>query len=113
MGGEKFRIRETLNISMCAYSSTDTKTDRKNIKRKKKVMCHMSRVMCHLSRVTCHLSLTPMATAPPTANSPIRHIRLVCKDPKKKPKKISHTSLYGISVLIVPAQDLFDVYKKN
>ena len=66
-----------------------TKTDRRGEKKKQHVMCHMSSVMCRVayvtcpvSRVTCHLSLTPTATDPSPANSPIMHSMLVRKDPK-------------------------------
>ena len=48
---KKSRIRETLNLSTCAVSSTDT--IQKYIQTI--FMCHMSRVPCHLSPVTCHL----------------------------------------------------------
>ena len=52
----KSRIRETLNLPMCADSSTDTKTDKNGQKgkKKKKIMCQVSCVTCHLSPVTCH-----------------------------------------------------------
>ena len=87
----KSRTQETLNISMCADSSTVTKTDinRETWKRKRKnmssVMCQVSHVTCHVSRVACHLSLTPTAKAtdPCPASSPTVHSRLVCTDPTK------------------------------
>ena len=49
----KSRIQETLNLSMCADSSTDTQTKRN---RTDKIKCHISRVTCHVSHVTCHMS---------------------------------------------------------
>ena len=86
---EKSRKRETLNLSMCADSSADTKMKFFLQKRKKNiymspVTCHMSCVTCFLSPVTCHMSLTQTATAtdPPPANSPLFHSKLVCKTKK-------------------------------
>ena len=57
-------IRDTLNISMCADMSINTKTKKNNIRRKKNYMS------CH---VTCHLSATPTATArdPPLLTPPL------------------------------------------
>ena len=92
---EKIPIYETLNLSTCADSSTNTKSQ-KNIKKKNlclffsircqvsDVRCHVSCVTCHLSYVTCHISITPTVTAmdPPPANSPTMHIRMVRKDPQ-------------------------------
>ena len=53
---KKSCIRETLNLSTCVDSSTDTKTDKNGQKEKKKIIffCkwHVLRVSCHLSRVT-------------------------------------------------------------
>ena len=57
---KKSRKRETLNLSTCADSSTDTKKSKIYIfERIKKcqvsfVTCHVSGVRCHLSPVTCH-----------------------------------------------------------
>ena len=47
-------------------------------------MFNVLRFTCRVSPVTCHFSLTPTATAtdPPTANFPIMHSRLVCKEPQ-------------------------------
>ena len=56
---------------MCVDSSTNTKADRNRQKG--------ATVTCLLS-----LKLTATATDPPTANSPIMHSRLVCKDPKTR-----------------------------
>ena len=47
---QQFRIRETLNLSNCEDSSTDTK------------------ISYHVSHITCHLS--PMSTATATDPSP-------------------------------------------
>ena len=68
---QKPRNRETLNLSMFAYSSTNTKTVRngqKGIEEEKYissvtchasyVTCYMSCVMYHVLRVPCHLSIT-------------------------------------------------------
>ena len=65
----KSRIGETLNLSTCTDSSTDTKTDRNGQKVKSKnnkyhmygIRCHLSPVACHLSPNTCHLLLMPNA----------------------------------------------------
>ena len=56
----KCRIKETLNFSMCADSSTDTKKIQKIVKKIKKktqyiCICHVSYITCHVSPVTCHL----------------------------------------------------------
>ena len=82
----KSRIREILNLSACAVSSTNTPPPKKKKEEeiqlkqkkiyiyKKKYMwpltCHLSHITCHLpsvtfdvSCVTCHLSLTQTATA--------------------------------------------------
>ena len=51
---EKSSIRETLNLSACAVSSTNTiRIQKKNYL--KCVTCHVSLVTCHVSLVTCHL----------------------------------------------------------
>ena len=82
-----------MNLLICADSSKDTKTDRKQKEEEENnvmcqvsgVTCHMLPITCHLSPVTCHLSITPTATTadPPPANSPtIMHSRLVSKAPK-------------------------------
>ena len=77
-------------------SSTYIKKDRNRKKGRKKekmscgtcqvscVTCQGSHVMCCMSPVNGHLSLTPIATQQTVslANSPIRHSRLVRKDPK-------------------------------
>ena len=58
-----------------------------------RVPCHLSCVMCHMSPATCHLSPTPSratASDPPTANSPILHSMLVCRERTKKYKYIMH-----------------------
>ena len=69
---KKFCIRETLNLSMCVDSSTDTKTDKNGQKRKKKKQ--RKKKISHPLHVTCHMSLTPIATAtdpPPLATPPL------------------------------------------
>ena len=83
-GDEKSRIQETLNLSTCVDSSTNTKTDRSGVwtERKKKeniihvsyvrcqvsgIRCQGSSVRCHVSHVACHLSPTPTAKDPPPA----------------------------------------------
>ena len=48
---QKSRIRETLNPSTCADTSTDTKTDKNKQKGREKMSC----VMCHVSHVACHM----------------------------------------------------------
>ena len=69
---QKSHKREAPNLSTCADSSTDTKTNRKHRRGHKRiciylygwsVRCHMSGVtcqvscvMCHVLRVVCHLS---------------------------------------------------------
>ena len=61
---------ETLNLSICADSSNDTKTDRKGKRKNERekihvfhLMCQVSHVTCHMSPVVCHLSLTATASA--------------------------------------------------
>ena len=54
-------LQETLNISTCADSSTDTKSKIKLFVSSVAcqvtiVRCHMSVVLCHMLHVTCHLS---------------------------------------------------------
>ena len=79
-------LQETLNLLTCADSSTDTKTERNG----QKGYC--------MSCVTFLLSLTPTATStdPHPGNSPIKHSRLACKDPKSqkqiKTQKIIETT---------------------
>ena len=46
---KKTHVRKTLNLSMCAEKSTDTKKG-------SGVRCHLSHVICHMSCVTSHLS---------------------------------------------------------
>ena len=60
------RIRETLSLSPCADSGTNTKKSEN-----KSVMCnascvifHGSPVTCHLSSVTCHLSIITCHLSP-------------------------------------------------
>ena len=88
----------TLNLLLCADSSTNTKQKGKVIFYKQNVMCNMhgsvvmclvSGVRCRMWRINCHLSIMPTVTAtdPPPANSPIMHSRLVPKDPKKNQRK--------------------------
>ena len=62
--------KDTLNLSICADSSTNTKTDKNGQKGKKKkkkekyificnvgcVGCQVSGAMCHISYVMCHVS---------------------------------------------------------
>ena len=91
----KFCPWETLNISMCADRSTNTKTyiyikmsllHKKNSPQKiPRVPCHKSLVTCYLVPVTCHLSPTPTAivTDPPPANS-----RNIHQDRTQKPKTV-------------------------
>ena len=69
---EKSCIRETLNLLMCADTSTDT------IFCIYFCRCQVSGVTCCMSPVTCHMSLTPTSTArdPPPANSPSMHSRM-------------------------------------
>ena len=66
-GVELIRIRETLNLLMCADTSTDNKTDRNRQKGRttkyegKKcdmlhVRCQVSHVRCHIVHVACHMS---------------------------------------------------------
>ena len=87
---ENSRIRDTLNLSTCSDSSTNTKMTNENVSSVRFhmscVMCHVSCIMCHMSRVTCHLSLTPTVTStyPPPAISPIMHSRLVHKYPQSR-----------------------------
>ena len=52
---EKSHVHETLNLSMCADSSTNTI---KYIKKKceSSVKCDMSHIPCHMSHVPCHKS---------------------------------------------------------
>ena len=69
---------ESLNLSMCGDSSTNTKTYEKGEKRRRKkscVPCQVSDVTCHLSPVTSSLSLTATASAtyPYPTNYPIIH----------------------------------------
>ena len=73
----------TLNLMMFAYSSTNTKTDRKKDFFLSRFMCQVSHlcIMCHVLCVTCHLS---PATDPPTDNSPTMHSRQVCKSQKSQ-----------------------------
>ena len=57
---QKNRIWDTLSLSTCADSSTDTKTNRKVQKKIyiKKIyiyMCHISHFTCHMSGVRCHM----------------------------------------------------------
>ena len=68
----KSYIWETLNLSTCADSSTNTKKKHVSFVTclVAHVMCHVQRVICHIScvsyqmsPVTCHLSLTLTATA--------------------------------------------------
>ena len=84
-----FRITETLDFTMFADSSTDTKADRNRWKggrkrKKERIIFQVSGVRCQVSHFTRPRSLTPTAKAtdlPPT-NSPDMHSRLVCKNPK-------------------------------
>ena len=66
-----------LNLSMCADSRTDTKTNRNRQKEKKIIYIQ---IKCDWLLVTCHLSLIPTAKDPPTASSPTM---LVQKEKKK------------------------------
>ena len=78
----------TLNLKMCADSSTNTKKIQKEFKTILFlficVMCRLSPVICHLSPVTCQLSTRQTATVtdPPPANSPTMYSRLVCQKSK-------------------------------
>ena len=54
-------VRQTLNLSMCADSSTDTK-----ILKVSHVTCHMSCVTCHMSHVTCLVSRVTCHLSPVT-----------------------------------------------
>jgi hypothetical protein len=57
----------TLNLMMFAYSSTNTKTDRKKDFFLSRFMCQVSHlcIMCHVLCVTCHLPQTlPLITPP-------------------------------------------------
>ena len=61
---------ETLDILMCADSSTDNKTIPKNVNEKRHVTCHVSCVTCHMSPVMrIYGNMGPMnqkQTPPPT-----------------------------------------------
>ena len=85
-GREKSGIQDTLNLSTCGNSSTDTR--RKNNQEKNQF--HVSCVMCHVSPdpVTCHISLMPSATAtdPPPDNLPTMDSRFVPENGQKDPK---------------------------
>ena len=68
-------IRETLNLSTCADGSTNTKTDRKKHRKKRKRTCHMSGVQyqvssvkCHASHVTCYMSRVRCHPSPVTCH---------------------------------------------
>ena len=90
---EKIYLRETQNLSMCADSSINTKTDRNRRKGRENecvmcqewhvmrqvssVMCHMSPVTCHMSPVTCHMSPVTIANS-----RSIMHSKLLCKEQK-------------------------------
>ena len=83
---KKSCIRETLNLFMCANSSTDTKTDKN--KQKKKQKNHVTCVTCQVSCVAGHLSpiikTTTTATTYSThANFPLFYNMLLCMDPEK------------------------------
>ena len=80
---KKSLIQETLNLLTCADSSTDTKTERNG----QKGYC----MLC----VIFLLSLTPTATStdPHPGNSPIKHSRLACKDPKSQKQIKNQKSL--------------------
>ena len=76
-------------VALIPKQTTTKKTIKNNVLC---VMCHMPHVRFQVSHITylvshvaCHLSLSPTATArdPPSANSPLKHSRLVCKDQKK------------------------------
>ena len=62
MKKKELRILETLNLSTCADSSTNTNKSEEKKKEKQghvspvTVTCHLTPVTCHLSPVTCHLS---------------------------------------------------------
>ena len=64
---EKLCIWQTLNLLMCGYNSTNTKTERngqkKSRRRRRKKCCHVAGVTCNVSRVTCHLSHGPNANS--------------------------------------------------
>ena len=49
--GQQSSIWETLNISMCADNSNNTKTDRNQQKGKERKKCHLSRVRCQTRRL--------------------------------------------------------------
>ena len=51
---KKSRIQEILNLSTCADSSTDIKTERMEEEKKRKK--YVSRVGCNVLYVTCHMS---------------------------------------------------------
>ena len=55
LDSKKFSIRETLNLSTCANSSTDTN----QISQVSHVRCYLSPVFCHMPHVMCQvLSVT-------------------------------------------------------
>ena len=72
----------TLNLAMCADSSTNTQTDRKG---RKKLICRMLPVMCHVSYVMFYMSRIACCVSPVTNTKfLIMHSRLVFKDQNKK-----------------------------
>ena len=97
---KKSRIRETLNLSTCADSRTDTKTDKngqRKIRRKNfmtNFTCRVSPVTCHPLHVTCHLSLTPTATATATDPAPANSLCTLgwLAKTQKKPKIFNQNS---------------------
>ena len=47
------RIRETLNLSICAFSSTNTMKFRTNGEKRRRKRCQVSCGRCHVAGVTC------------------------------------------------------------
>ena len=90
------RIRETLNLSTCADSSTGTiKNLRNHVScvmchvscvicqgHVSCVMCYMSNVTCHVLHVACHMSLTPTAVETDPANFHTMNSRMVRNNQK-------------------------------
>ena len=67
--------------------------------------------MCQVSPVACHLSLTPRAKAtdPLSANSPIMHSKLVCKDRINRRKKAKPQK----SLKQQKPKSVYIIYEKN
>ena len=108
---KKSRIRELLNVSMCADSNTNRKKILQSFPTEdKNFICHLSSVAYHVphgmsqvSPIKCHLSLMPTATAtdPPPPKSPTMHSMLVCQDRTQQLKKNVKTHLFKKGSLVL------------